>query len=92
MKMFATLLRIFFLMKTANSMYSSIIVYKCVIPACRIDSDYVEVDYGKQADSVVLQQNAAYCTQAQLQQNVSYITSTENDEYVLLQSMYIGLY
>ena len=71
---------------------SSIIVYKCVIPACRIDSDYVEVDDGKPADDgVVLQENAAYCLQVhvQLQQNVSYVTSTENNKYVLLQSMYV---
>ena len=60
---------------------------------CRIDSDYVEVDDGKPVDDgVVLQENAAYCSQVQLQQNVSYITSTENNEYVLLQSMCIGLY
>ena len=60
---------------------------------CRIDSDYVEVDDGKPVDDgVVLQENAAYCSQVQLQQNVSYITSTEINEYVLLQSMYIGLY
>ena len=60
---------------------------------CRIDSDYVEVDDGKPADDgVVLQENAAYCSQVQLQQNVSYVTSTENNEYVLLQSMCIGLY
>ena len=58
----------------------------CYIRCARIDSDYVEVDDVQPADTVVLQQNAAYCSQVQLQQNVSYITSTENDEYVLLQS------
>ena len=54
----------------------------CYIRCARIDSDYVEVDDVQPADSVVLQQNAAYCSQVQLQQNVCYITSTENDEYV----------
>ena len=49
------------------------------IPACRIESDYAEIADGNQVDSVELQQNAA---QVQLQQSVSYITSTENDESV----------
>ena len=48
---------------------------------CRIDSDYAEIDE-ETTDSVVLQQNAAHCSQVQLQQNVFYITSTENNEYV----------
>ena len=45
---------------------------------CRIDGDYTEI-VGETTDSAVLQQNAAYCSQVQLQQNIS---STKNDEYV----------
>ena len=45
---------------------------------CRIDSDYTEI-VGETTDSVVLQQNAAYCSQVQTQQN---IYSTKDDEYV----------
>ena len=42
---------------------------------CRMD-DYVEYDL-----PIVLQQNDAYCTQVQLQQNVSHVTfSSENHQ------------
>ena len=65
-------------------------VPKCVYcgVTCRIEVyDYAKVK-GKQ-DDVVLQQNDAYCTQLQLQQNVSYATSSSEN---VQQKQYVYMY
>ena len=67
-----------------NSMFSTnevcIMYYinRCFL--YRVDvNDYAEVNH--EQDDVMLQQNEAYCTQVQLQQNVSYIaTSTSTND------------
>ena len=51
----------------------------------RVDDDYAEVN--QKQDDVILQQNEAYCTQVQLQQNVSYAatsasTNDKQQQYV----------
>ena len=66
----------------------------CYNFACRAHIyDYAEIQSSRMQDDVVLQQNDAYSTQVQLEQNVSYVTSSseyhQQQQYVhLLWKLY----